>query len=421
MILPTASSWPRAFLCLGSAILPRVEEIGEWSSRGSAIHRFIATVGTIGRDRALAEAGEARDFCAAFDLDAIPQINPATGAHELALGYNVMTGACRELYRGGDKARDYSSLGEHEIGVTLDYAADQVGGGGTLIDWKSGWKQVARPSKNRQLQIQALAYARYRGHDSVNAAVGYLRDERPWYVYDDFDALDLDDIAEQFRARAQQIDVEAANLLATGQVHVTIGEHCGGCASFHACPAKDERSRAMAKDAGELAFRLKQALRDGGIDVVRQVVLAGIEMRQIREREDKARGQAIHAVEAALVMYVQEHGPIDMGDGRVFGGETSIRSRLDGDVTYRVLEERFSAETARAATKLTATKGDLEKALKSHAPKGKGAALVREVTEQIDKAGGLKVTTAVEYHIHTPPAKALPAPAKEDASAGIIK
>ena len=86
--------------------------------------------------------------------------------------------------------------------------------------------------------------------------------------------------------------------------------------------------------------------------------------------------------------------PIDLGGGKKFGEhEGKPRETLNGSVVYGILLESWGADVALQATTLSATKKDLDDALRPIArASGKPlAALRREVLARIRDEGGSEI------------------------------
>lgn len=397
-MLPSGSQWERAFVCEASACLPGVEEATADADRGTAIHTYLATVGTLGRARALEDvAAEWREACAAIDLHEYPQVDPASYAHEVAFAIDWRTGRCRELHRGG--GRDYASVGQYESACTVDVCAlARAEGHGVVVEWKSGFHAVPPPRKNRQCQIEALMFARAFALNYVRVGVGYVRDGRPWFAWDDFDALDLDVLESEFTRRAGVL-IDAQRVYEeTGRVFPSIGEHCARCPAFNACPPHHELAARLASDGPFLELETKRLLLTPET--------APIAVRRLRQAK-----QLLGKIEGAVQAYADHRGGINMGDGTIWGERKTTVEKLDGAVTRDAIRSYLQALAqppdvqhgiAEAAVSLATTKTKVEAAAKEIAKRCglKTAPTARAILDEIRRRGGVNETTRRAYDFY---------------------
>src|SRR5215471_4720463 len=194
----TASNLWRAFLCLGSAILPKAEATSEAAERGIAIHKYLLDCNRVGQDLAIANVPEKyRPACGLIDLTRLP-VDPTKYAAEVALAFDARTGKARELHRKGD--RYYSQATATEICGTADVVAlvdDEVV---KVIDYKSGYKTLPAPEANWQFRFLGLAAAR--AYDRTHALVEMIRigsDGFPYPIRGELDLWALAETAEELR------------------------------------------------------------------------------------------------------------------------------------------------------------------------------------------------------------------------------
>lgn len=430
MSLPSGSRWERAFACEASCVLPTVETSGVYAARGTSIHDYLANVGTIGREAALARIADRwRETCSALDLDELPQVDPTRYVHEIAFAYNVKTRTARELHRGG--GRDYSDVGEWEIPLTLDvFGLGVVAGTGVVIDWKSGYKAVACAKVNRQLQAAALAVSALYGLDYVKVAIGYIREGgRPWFDYDDFDALDLAELGDEFEEQGERLveaqrryaAIRAAHGIdaANREARAHVGDHCRNCPSYTHCPATWGLVRAFATAPGAAMNEVRDCL--AAPDVAR---LAVVKLKAVK--------QLIGQVEGAVRAYAEDVGGIDMGNGTKWGPVVGSVEVVDGATAYRVIAEEgadllirggrepaTAREEAKAIAEKTVTfkttKTAIERASREIAAalNLKIAKTNRALLDAIRRRGGITEKPRTEFDYFPAndqvPAKALPA------------
>lgn len=251
-----ASSLPRVMKCIGSTVLPTVnEESSVHASAGTAVHAVMERL-LITRDvdHALAVAPEEyRARCEAIPMADILAMLPRTvPGCEVPMRYDALRDIAWEA--------DATPEGEHEAHYsgTLDVAyCDAVCP--TVIDWKSGARYVEHPRTNPQLRAYALMLARSCEASSVQAVIVRLPEGAPPTVLaHTFDAMELDAIAHELRdlvtvrvpgARLALADDTIGDLL-------TVGEHCGWCPARYSCPAQTTVVQAlvpMAARIGELS------------------------------------------------------------------------------------------------------------------------------------------------------------------------
>lgn len=233
MTLPSASRLDTALTCLGSVVLPGVDEGGEYAEGGNVFHRFLDTARKAGKSAALVEAPEEeRDWLAALDLDALP----AGAESEVALGWSPID----------DSAIRYT-LAEHRgypNDGLLHGTADLVGVVGpraVVFDFKRYGAKV-RAKDSAQLAILALAAGRLMGRDE--AEVGMLTPTAKGWIVDRayLDALDLEEWADRFRELVARIDGHRAGAIPP----LAAGPHCTYCRVLRWCPAQSGIVRQVA-------------------------------------------------------------------------------------------------------------------------------------------------------------------------------
>ena len=357
----SASRLRRIRRCAASGALPQVDTSSEAATTGTAVHRFLEDCSKRGRELALADVpDEAADVCAAIDLDALP----VHLAHEVAYAYDVTTGAVRRTRRG------YPDLGATEIGVTVDVEGvrdDAV----FVADYKTGFRQVAKPGENEQILLGALCSSRYHGKDAAHVEVIYVREGRkPWREVAALDVFDLAAFVSVLR-RIWDRYQEARAIVAAGRVpNVSEGEHCRYCPALNSCPAKAQLLRRMVD--GELSTEIELTK---GRPTARHYFIWQ-QMKQITDRV----GAIIHAAAA--------DEPIDLGDGRMFGKvERQGSEVIDGDKAYQAARDLHGQEYADAAVERKATKAGLRKALKPYT--SNVAKSERELLAEIRRRDGI--------------------------------
>ena len=161
-----------------------------------------------------------------------------------------------------------------------------------VYDVKTGRAEhVDPPATNAQLATMALAASR--AHGCSRAVVGLVfEDGRVEQL--ELDALDLDAHADRLRALAARIDAQ--------QAQPSPGAHCGYCPARTRCPVTE---RAVAEAAPVDALSLPMA---GEIQSVEHAASLVVRLRLARDFLD--------GIETRLVAFVDEHGPIPLGNGK---------------------------------------------------------------------------------------------------------
>lgn len=232
MRLITASQLERVRACPASASLPAAfEPESKHAVRGTAIHAYFENY-KHGKEVALSKvAPEFREECAAIDMRGL---DLASYSAEQGFALLLTMGATpRQLPSTHDRAVRYAECrSEDDIAGCADLLGltdDSV----VALDIKTGWGWLPDPSKSLQLGFFAVAAARF--YDKRKARVGWIiaRDDKPYVVTEELDALALSEIEDELR------DIHRRALEASKQTNpdVTIGAHCKYCPALRRCPA----------------------------------------------------------------------------------------------------------------------------------------------------------------------------------------
>lgn len=282
---------------------------------------------------------------------------------EVKLAYNVATREGRIIGEG--VGREYGEPGPFDVFG----GADVIGiddGRVIVVDWKTGFSTVEPAMTNPQLACYALAACRALAKDSAIVRVVYTRTG----ICDEavLDALDL----AAFGDRLEQLFQVSAK---RGEVSTREGSWCKHCASKHVCPSK-HALLVQIGTKGLAAVGDTTMTADRAADAYRQLVA-------IRQLVDDA--------ERRLHAYVDEHGPIDLGDGRMYGRYIRPgRERLDADVTASVIADvvgESAREFASIAIERSTSKAAIERAAKAVQPEGY-TRLVKAVVARVRELGG---------------------------------
>lgn len=345
----TGSALPRLLNCPSSAVLPRAENASEWAGAGQDEHEELA-----------------RQTLAGDLPPRLAALVPPNPRVEVKLRYNTATREAAILGDGAD--RNYGAPGPLDIFMSLDVLGvdrDAV----VVLDWKSGFNSVEPAATNGQLWGGALAACKALGKSRAIIRIVYTNqggrcDEQ------EIDALDLAD----FAARLERLPVAVAALLERykrGEILETReGSWCRYCPSKHVCPSKNALLVQVAEKGlavvGDSALTPQRA-RAGYEQLVRIESL----VKDARKR---------------LETYVDENGPIDLGEGRMFGRYVrNGNERLSGDVAVKAIAEvvgESAKEFEAVAIERRTTKAAIDRAAKQLGCKrGTAPAVVRKIRE----------------------------------------
>lgn len=371
----TASGIERVSACPASAALPQANSTSEPAERGIAIHQFLATAKSMGREKALAAVPEAwRGVCEAIDLDSLPTMLLG----EASYAYDPVTGKARFL--GAGLNRDYSKAAPGEMCGTADVVGVAEGPTAFVADYKTGWGDVTAAANNPQLRFLALcASLAYPGIDEVVVEVIRIRDDGS--AYRDtatLDALDLAQIAGEVGRLPSAVELVRATIAAGATPNVSEGPWCKYCPAWAACPAKTGLLR-MVAGGGDVAAPFMSGLSRSTVGAAH--VLAENLRALARELEKRVAGA------------IDELGPCETPRGTVLQKAlVEGNEQLEGDAVWSAVARRYGGAVADQAVERKATKTKLKAALKAA-----GAIVAqaeREVLEEVRAAGGAKRTTS---------------------------
>lgn len=358
----TASGLRRTALCPAWVSLPHSEERHDDADAGTAEHATLEAA------------------------------TPEGERSEVALAFNVLTGEGRELPAQAHRA--YPDLGPGWIYGTVDrLRVDPTRV--VVTDWKTGGGAAAghfstQPiEENLQMEFGAVASCAAYGRSEAMLVIAYTASEET--AERSMDALDL--LAAESTLRNIYGRATAPN-----PQPVESTEACWRCPAAAACPLKRARALEVVESVRETSAGVVRAELPGmpTLDLTVESVAAGwTRLRQVREAVNAVLGEVERAYRGFAATT-----PVPLPNGKTLSEVEKSRESLDGSVVFRVLEQTHGREVALAAVELDATKASIERAVKPIAPKGKGAALVRETLERIRAEGGTttKTTRSVEEH-----------------------
>jgi hypothetical protein len=342
----TGSALPRLLNCPSSAVLPRAETASPWAESGQVEHEELAhqtLTGTHPPKRAA--------------------LVPPSPRVEVKLAYDVVGRTGRFLGSAAD--RNYGSPGPFEIVMS----ADVVGVDGdcvVVLDWKTGFADVEPAATNGQLWGGALAACRALGKSKAIIRIVYTNRGDRCDEYE-IDALEL----AEFAGRLERLHVNVAGLKAAHQRGETLptreGLWCKHCASKHVCPSKV----ALIGQLGGLTVIGAAVTRETAAAAYEQVVRVEQLVKEARQR---------------LSTFVDEQGPIDLGNGRMFGRYVrGGNESLSGDIAVVAIAE-VVGESAREfellAVERKTSKAAIERAAKQlGCRRGTTPAVIRRIRE----------------------------------------
>lgn len=348
MAVITASSLSRLLNCPGSAILPRAEGASKWADLGHEEHADLAfqlTEGTL--------------------PDWIASVVPRGARSEVALAFDIATRAGRII--GENLSRAYGEVTPFEIVGSADVLGVD-GDAVVVVDFKTGHNFVEPAETNPQLLFYCLAAARALGKSRAISRIVYTKLSRVDEA--EFDALDL----AAFASRLETLHLSVAELQkakSTGSVAPTReGPWCRHCASVPYCGSKNALLVQVAEKGlaviGDATMTLDRA-RAGYEQIVRVEQL----VKEARKR---------------LETYVDENGPIDLGDGRMFGRYVrNGNERLSGDTAVTAIAAvvgEAAREFTNVAVERRTTKAAIERAAKQLGCKrGTAGAVIKKIRE----------------------------------------
>lgn len=364
---PSASAVPRILACPTSATLPQHDYRSKYAEDGQDYHAEIEAAIDVGDESAIPD-------------DILALIGPGDETiTERAFAYDVATDTGREL--AGVKRRAYGDLRPFEVPGTPDLV---IRGERRLVvvDHK-GHEEVTEAERNEQIATYALMVARAYGYDEVEVVIRYRAEwRRPTRAV--LGSLELD--AHAAKLRQMFIDVAAARK--DPETYVRTGSHCRYCPAHLSCP----RTKALQQQlgSGELEVVTEAAIPFANDDDAAQAweLLQRIKLLTTR-------------ISAALYARAAER-PIPLPDGRMFGPvEKQGNAKLDGDVVYEVVKEKYGRDIADTAVTRSATQKRLKEALGFVGAKSVAAAS-KEVLAEVEKRGGLKRDAKTTVEVYEP-------------------
>ena len=347
----TASALTRLRNCPSSAVLPRAENHNLWADVGHEAHAELAVF---------------------TDEHPFAHLIPAGARAEVKLAYDVALRTGRIIGEGG--GRDYGAVGPFEIAGSCDVMG-AVGRQVVIIDWKTGHADVDPAVTNWQLWFYALAACRALGMDSAVIRIVYTQSGR----VDEYeiDALELAEFAGSLERMHRQVGERQAARQRGEVLETREGSWCKHCTSKHVCPSKTA---------------LLVQVSTGGLAVIGDTEMTKERAAGAYEQIMKIE-QLVKDARKRLETYVDEQGPIDLGNGKMFGRYSRKgNERLDGAVALKAIREvvgEQAKEFESIAIGYTTSKAAIDRAAKALVTVG-APKVAKAVIARVRELGGVK-------------------------------
>ena len=353
-VLVTGSSLHRARVCPGSAVLPRVQNVGlaaaignathEWIDRAVAEHIAIRGLGPVEDIAARWELwGEARDTFLRYVRGLGEPPVPPEGLTEVSLG--LFEDGHVEQIRGG--RGEYDGPTDLLFALTIDALWPEVDDkpghftwedapvtpeGATLavVDWKTGDAVTTPPAQhNWQIRAGAAVAAKWTGARRALPMLGLI-DGGPvrWEVPTDRRGYALVMGPDELAAAEAEVRRVVARVKAQDpeRPEVITGAHCAWCPARVTCPAHVAAPRAMV--AAGAGIHPGALTREQASELLTLAI---------------ATKDALKMADRALRDHVLAYGPIRLPDGRLWGPRETQRLDFETAGTFEALVAALTA------------------------------------------------------------------------------
>ncbi len=289
---------------------------------------------------------------------------------EVAFAIDLDTGKAWEIGEG--IGRGYGELGPRCVAGTADAVGRGPNGELVIVDKKSFDPGVARAAVNAQLNTLALMACRAYGLDECEVAISH--ELRPL----DVASLDFANLIQYETELGALVDrtAEAKTRVRDGlALTLSPGSHCRWCSAFAACPVQSSLAIDVNSGAAAMRFEALMPLRDDQSAARAYDFLKRVKMLSAR-------------LSTALYARAAER-PFMVSGGRMFGKRTKLGStKLDSDIAYNVVREKFGQEVADASVERKASQAGIKRGLEFVVGKGTAKALNDDVMKEIKARGG---------------------------------
>lgn len=402
----SASSAHRVDLCPPSAVLAQVEHESEAADKGSALHEHITDRATYGVDDAIArldrvmakwnlsqrEAAVLRSRLLKFEWSP-----PAGALTEIRLAL-LPDGTVRRVppdarhYPGAVTTGQFDVMWSEpeplqvfEDGTVLCPAGSVL----WVIDLKGGMDSWV-PTIEANFQVAIYAFLAARWTKALRVLPGILFPmpgegdwdvvERPW------GQREVEAVGERIRDMFARVDAEREKLAKGLPLALNEGRHCEYCPAHSRCPAKTALLKSALAEDGEL-------VPNGEAPLSREEARrAAIALGQL--------GQFHRRLREILESYVHSNGPIEVGDGLVYGPKPDTKKKIVTAKARRILDEQLGEFSP---TAMQITGASIERAVKEKLAGARGVSpMVKRLYALIGEAGGLLEEECFEWSVHRP-------------------
>ena len=380
MRLPTASKLALADECPPSWVLPQMRETHETAVEGNDKH------------------DDLRD-AVENNVDSLSQSNPwrdavlevlngrLNGAKcEATYAYDVTTGTARLL--GYDLGRNYGQT-DTEFAGSADYAVD-TGDVIDLYDLKTGLTPQEPLEHHAQMRSLACAAGSFHNKPVRTWLIIAPRDgQKPRIVAGPtYGAFDLLELGEWLRGIAERL--QRAHGTPDRNKRFSVGKWCGTCPARLFCPTQVA-----------LVHRMATTPDDVAADLARGLALP--EVRRDAYNRLRAAEKALQWARGQLYASMTDLGPIDLGNGKVFGPHETTSEVFDPEVVWLWLSERFGLDAAKDAMTLKTSKTAIARVVGEKSPRGKKTAAVETALAELRAIpGAVTVKREVTTEEHSP-------------------
>ena len=423
----SASGLQHIAACPGSAALARAGHVTRAADKGTAGHEHMRMRAELGVDDAVAQLDE---LFARYDLD-------EQDAHWLKrrlmrfewsppVGAVCETSLC--LMHDGSVRRVEGGQGSYPdlpAGAVLPGQIDLMWAEPAPLVWDMGEERPACP-ENSVLWVADYKFGQDRYVHTVERnlqTTAYTVMAAKWtgaklavpaIIYPGPGDGEWDTLAAPWgEKQLAEADLRVASVLAEVEVQklaaaegralrLVEGRHCEFCEAQSWCPAKTALLKTVVSGEAAPLGEAPLTEAEAAYWVTQLRLLNGIAPR----------------VTAALKAYVEATGPIDLGDGVVWGPVEERKSIIVAEQAREVLEDELG-EHARSAMQVKVTKTAIDDAIRvKHAEEGikkQKAATMRRIMARLGEEGALVHEPRVEWKAHRPK-KAEPEQQLEEAS-----
>lgn len=387
MNLPTASKLALVDECPPSFALPAIRETHDAAEEGNDLHDLLRDALDRNPD-VLSQELPWLDAVLELVFDRLQDAKA-----EAAYAYDTATGTARLL--GYDLGRSYGQTPTEIAG-----AADYVVEGDDVVhvyDLKTGLAPHEDLAYHAQMRALACAVGTTHGKSVQTWLIVAPRDgQRPYLkrgpLYGAFDLLEL---GEWLRGLAARID--EARRTPDARKRYSVGRWCANCRARLSCPTQTAMVHRMATTPDDVAADLATAL-------------ANPETRRLAYNRLRAAEKALQWVRGQLYASMADLGPIDLGNGKVFGPHETTSEAFDPETVWTWMSERFGADAARAAMTLKTSKTAISRVVGERSPRGKKTSAVDAALAELRAIPGCVVEKReVTTEEHTPPRAAITA------------